>query len=331
MINIEQGVLFQHKLLSRLVRWLLPIIFICLQSTLTNATPEKVNSDNIILIYSPDSRFQSTIAQDLTTQINHSLDNIRITKISPSDFGNNNELNTGLVIAIGFDSINHADISFKNNDKLLISSDPDEYQVSKNIDIEQAVLYMSQSYCKKIQLINNINKQWNTFSYLDNKIKPVNNKKITHCANQYGLTANRVGTTQDGNLSQDIKKALKNSDLLLALPNKAIYNSKSVKNILLTSYRKRKPVIGFSNNFVKAGALASIHSNPEQITSSIYNLIKQYYENNNHFKKTINYPEEFDISINKQVFRALNLTIPDIEILKKSLTAKSNTLPGESK
>jgi len=330
MINKGQGVLHLHKLLSRLVRLLLPIIFICLQSTLTNATAEKVNSDNINLIYSPDSAFQSAIAQNLTSQLNRSFDNIRITQISPSDFSNN-KLNTGLVIAIGLDSINHADISFKNNDKLLISSDPDEYQVSKNIDIEQAVLYMSQSYCKKIRLIKSINKQWNTFSYLDNKIKPVNSKKITHCANQFGLTANRVGTTQDRNLSQHIKEALENSDLLLALPNKTIYNSKSVKNILLTSYRNRKPVIGFSNNFVIAGALASIHSNPEQITIGIHNLIKQYYENNNHFKNTTNYPEEFDISINKQVFRALNLTIPNLEILKKSLTSTSNVLSGEPK
>jgi hypothetical protein len=331
MMNKGQGVLYLHKLLSKLVRWLLPITFICLQSTLANATSEKVNSDNIILIYSPDSTFQSTIAQSLTTQINRSFENIRITQIAPSDISNNNELNTGLVIAIGLDSINHADINFKRNDRLLISSDPDEYHVSKNIGIEQAVLYMSHSYCKKIRLIKSINKQWSTFSYLDNKIKPVNSKKMTHCANQYGLTAIRVSTTQDGNLSQDIKEALESSDLILALPNKTIYNSKSVKNILLTSYRNRKPVIGFSNNFVKAGALASIHSSPEQITSSAHNLIKQYYENNKHFKNITNYPVSFDISINKQVFRALNLTIPDIEILKKSLTSKSNALPGEPK
>ena len=330
MTNTEQGVLYLHKLLSKLVSLLLPILFICLQSTSAIAAQEKNSNNNIIIIYSSDSRLQSTIAQDLTSQLNRSFDNIRITQISPSDISNR-KINPGLVIAIGADSINHADISFKRNDKLLISSDPDEYQVSKNIDTERAVLYMSQSYCKKIRLINNINKQWTTFSYLDNKIKPVNNKKISHCANQYGLIANRVSTSQDGYLSQDIKEALENSDLLLALPNKTIYNSKSVKNILLTSYRNRKPVIGFSNNFVKAGALASIHSNPEQITSSVHDLIKQYYENNKHFKNTTNYPVSFDISINKQVFRALNLTIPDVDILKKSLTSTSNSLPGEPK
>jgi hypothetical protein len=330
-MNREQGVLHQLKHLSRLARLLLPIVFICHQSALASAALEKTSSDTIILIYSPDSTFQSTIAQSLTTQINRSKHNIRIKEMSPSDFSVNFEPSTGLVVAIGIDSINHAEIRFKNNDKLLISSDPDIHQVSNNTDIKQAALYMSQSYCKKIQLIKNINKQWNTFSYLDNKVKPVNRKKITRCANQYGLTAIRVSTSQDGNLSQDIKEAIKNSDLLLALPNKTIYNSKSVKNILLTSYRNRKPVIGFSNNFVNAGALASIHSNPEQITTGIHNLIKHYYENNNHFKNTVNYPEEFDISINKQVFRALNLTTPDLEILKKSLTSTSNALPGEPK
>jgi putative ABC transport system substrate-binding protein len=83
-------------------------------------------------------------------------------------------------------------------------------------------------------------------------------------------------TDKDDNITDKIKHALHHSDVLLALPDSNIYNSKTVKNILLTSYRYRKPVIGFSKNFVDAGALAAIYSDTEMIAMTASKLIEQY-------------------------------------------------------
>ncbi|NOR41719.1 MAG: hypothetical protein GQ572_00165, partial [Gammaproteobacteria bacterium] len=132
-------------------------------------------------------------------------------------------------------------------------------------------------------------------------------------------------------IKDDIKDVLNHSDVLLALPDKNIYNSKSVKNILLTSYRHRKPVIAFSRNFVEAGALAAIYSSTEQIAQSASDLVGQYFKSGQRFKQSVNYPLAFDISINRQVFRALDLSIPDIDKLKQTLKDSETDKSGKLK
>lgn len=180
---------------------------------------------------------------------------------------------------------------------------------------------MTQSYCGQIQFIRLLNKNWQTISLLNSDEKPIDKKTIQQCANEFGMKIFTVDVTATENMTRKIKVALDNSDVMLALPDQSIYNSKTVKNILLTSYRKRKPVIAFSKNFVNAGALASIYSDSGQIALSASELIRRYFDSGNKFATQINHPQTFDININKQVFRALELPTPDTEQLKRRLVA----------
>ncbi|PCH93907.1 MAG: hypothetical protein COB84_08415 [Rhodobacteraceae bacterium] len=86
----------------------------------------------------------------------------------------------------------------------------------------------------------------------------------------------------------------------------------------------------FSKNFVNAGALAAIHSDTSQIAHSASQLIKQYFDSDSQFEKPVNFPENFDIDINKQVFRALDLDIPDVSTLKRSLLEKAQDSSEEA-
>ncbi|MCK5396090.1 MAG: hypothetical protein KAJ32_08865 [Gammaproteobacteria bacterium] len=332
----EQGVLKQNKFLHLLVCILLPIIFNLPQNISADTVSKEKEvldrnrtSHHIHLIYSSDSSLQSTIAREITKHLNRSNENARITQASPKNSNTRAQIKPELIIAIGIDSIRYADINFTKTDALLIASNPGAFKYNEKSDNNDAVLFMSQSYCRQIRFINEINDQWNTIGFLNNKEKPVDNKAISRCARRYGMNTYMINAARGGNVSHDIKHVLKNADLILALPNKNIYNNKSVKNILLTSYRNRKPVIGFSKNFVNAGALAAIQSDAEQIADSAISIIEKYYKQENNFRKKINHPRLFDISINKQVFRALNLPLPDIEKLKQSLSRKNLDKPGE--
>jgi len=178
---------------------------------------------------------------------------------------------------------------------------------------------MAQPYCRQIHFIKLLNRHWKTIGLLNSREKPIDTNTIQQCAKKHGLETYIVNTTSNEYLKDHIKDVLNHSDILLALPDKNIYNSKSIKNILLTSYRHRKPVIAFSKNFADAGALASIYSSTEQIAQSASNLIEQYFKSGQRFKKAVNYPQAFDVSINRQVFRALDLSIPDLDKLKQTL------------
>jgi ABC-type uncharacterized transport system substrate-binding protein len=187
---------------------------------------------------------------------------------------------------------------------------------------------MSQPYCRQIHFIKLLNRQWHAFSYLSSQNNPVDDDSLQQCAGKLRIAAYKVVTSDDVQLTHYIKDALSHSDLILALPDKAIYNSKSVKNILLTSYRDRKPIIGFSRSFVNAGALAAIHSDTEQIAHSASVLVNQFLEMGDQFSKPVNYPRTFDVSINRQVFRALDLSIPDIAKIKRILEKSESEKTG---
>ena len=97
-------------------------------------------------------------------------------------------------------------------------------------------------------------------------------------------------------------------DVLLALPDPAIYNRNTLANVLLSTYRYRIPVIGFSAGLVKAGALGSVFSSPEQLGQQAAELALQILENPEARIHTL--PNRQTFAVNRQVARSLGLKLP---------------------
>jgi len=321
MNNFEQGVLRQGKLTSLLIHILLLSALFLTNVAYAETLPHKKISEkhHVSVIYSPDNKLHSNIIQKLSDTLTLKNSDIIISKVTPEETIIQIDNNADIVIGIGAEGMRSANKYYPTTNKLFISTDPEKFKLDSHANKNDAILYMTQSYCRQMQFIKLIRDDWKVVSLLSSEKKPANSINIEQCANKYGLELYTVNTTDNENMTDNIKNALNHSDALLALPDKSIYNSNSVKNILLTSYRHRKPVIAFSHNFVSAGALASIHSNIEQVAQSASSLIQQYFETGQQFINTVNYPQTFDISINRQVFRALNLTSPDIDKLRQVL------------
>ena len=60
--------------------------------------------------------------------------------------------------------------------------------------------------------------------------------------------------------SRPLQHLLSNSDVLLGIDDPDLYNSKTAKNVLLSSYGRQMALIGPNAGFVRAGALASTFS-----------------------------------------------------------------------
>ena len=322
MNKTEQGVLHQSKLRHLLIHILLLLTF-CLtqpasaEASAANTTQQEKHTQkhHVFVIYSPDNILHSDIIQQLSENLKLKRSDIIISEVTPEEEGKTVNSKTDLIIGIGNAGIKSAHKYYPKTKKLLISTDPNKYKLDKNKN--EAILYMSQPYCRQIRFIKLINNKWKTIGLLDSQKKPIDTKTIQQCAKKYHLDTYIAKTKTNEDLKIRIKDVLKHSDILLALPDKNIYNSQSVKNILLTSYRHRIPVIAFSENFVTAGALAAISSSTEQISNSASDLVEQYFKSGQMFKNSVNYPQAFDISINRQVFRALDLSIPDLDELKQ--------------
>lgn len=120
----------------------------------------------------------------------------------------------------------------------------------------------------------------------------------------------------DALLAEPLDRLLQVSDVLLAFPDSAIYNSTNIRNILLSTYRQNVPLLGWSQAFVNAGAVAALFSTPEQLARQAAALI-YVYEQSGHLPLS-QYPAEFNIAINRQVARSLGIVIAsDAEILAR--------------
>ena len=98
-------------------------------------------------------------------------------------------------------------------------------------------------------------------------------------------------------------------DVLLALPDTNIHNRKNVTSILLSTYRNKIPLIGFSAAYVKAGATAAVYSTPDNIGHQIAEIIDSFFRDQA-IPKQIIYPQYFSVSINSRVARSLAIQIP---------------------
>lgn len=325
MNNTGQGILQQSKLKHWLAHILLLFTFLTHSAsaeTLTTGTPvykKNTQEHHVFIMYSPDNKLHSNIIQQISNHLKPGNPGIIISNVTPEEKIKTVNNKTDIIIGIGYAGMKNADKRYPETTKLFISTDPNKYRLDAGKNKNNAVLYMTQSYCRQIQFIKLLNSDWKTISILSSQKKPIDSTPIQQCAEKHGIKIYTVTTTIEDNLTNKIKNALSHSDVILALPDSNIYNSKTVKNILLTSYRQRKPVIAFSKNFVNAGALAAIHSNTKQIAQSASNLIEHYFKSDKKFKNSVNYPQAFNISINRQVFRALDLTIPDTEKIKQTI------------
>lgn len=111
---------------------------------------------------------------------------------------------------------------------------------------------------------------------------------------------------------EDINRLLNQiaqTDVLLALPDSAVYSTESIRNILLSTYRHKQGVIGFSGDMVKAGALATTYSEIEDIGAQVAEIAGAYVAGGE--LAPPQFPHYFRTIVNEGVARSLDLTVSD--------------------
>ena len=154
-----------------------------------------------------------------------------------------------------------------------------------------------------------------TFGFL---LGPYSSKQLlllTDIAEEMNLNIAVEHIDYDAVLIPSIKSLINSSDMIVSLPDSVTFNKTTIRGILLLSYRNNIPVIGFSNSYVKSGALAAVYSTPKQIGLYASEIIVDFI-NSRDFKKILYYPGYYSISTNSQVARTLGISIKsDIELL----------------
>ena len=102
---------------------------------------------------------------------------------------------------------------------------------------------------------------------------------------------------------------IKQSDVFIPVADSHLINVTTAKWILQLSYRYRVPVIGYSSNFVDAGALASVYSSAEGVAKQTLELLGMVFHKD--YIHAVHLPKFCTVKFNTNVAWYLNLTIPD--------------------
>jgi hypothetical protein len=125
------------------------------------------------------------------------------------------------------------------------------------------------------------------------------------------LEADKVAVLEAG-AGDDINRLLNQiaqTDALLALPDSAVYSTENIRNILLSTYRHKQGVIGFSSDMVKAGALATTYSEIEDIDAQVAEIASAYVAGGE--LAPPQFPRYFRTIVNEGVARSLDLIVSD--------------------
>ncbi|MEP3560917.1 MAG: ABC transporter substrate-binding protein [Marinobacter sp.] len=125
----------------------------------------------------------------------------------------------------------------------------------------------------------------------------------------YGLEGKVFIVADKEQLIPSVIRALSYGDFILGTPDHDIYHPRNIKHILLTAYRRNKILIGPSQAFVKAGAIASSYAPFSAIAEKTASHLI-YYRENEVFPAAV-YPDAYGVELNEQVARSLNIPLPE--------------------
>lgn len=125
--------------------------------------------------------------------------------------------------------------------------------------------------------------------------------------------------SEDRRLALPLENVLTEVDVLLAVPDPQVLNASTAQSLLLTSYRYRDPVVGYSRSLTRAGALLSLHSSPAQIGRQAAAWVSNALNAPVVRLPAPAYPAYFSVSVNEQVARSLGFVVPPEGELEKRM------------
>lgn len=142
-------------------------------------------------------------------------------------------------------------------------------------------------------------------------------ERVQAAAERRGLKVVAERVSRDTELFQALQRVMTDSDVFLALPDPRVVTPESAQNLLITSYRLRSPVIGYSAAYVRAGALAAVYSTPAQIGTQAGEIARGVLRGAP--LPAPQAPRAFAVAVNRQVARSLGLEIDDDAALRERI------------
>lgn len=133
-----------------------------------------------------------------------------------------------------------------------------------------------------------------------------------------GLKLSIGRVSKESEVFSVLKDILGETDVLLSLPDSLVSTPHTIQSILYTAYLHKVPIIGFSPAYVKAGALISVYSTPEQIARQVTEMFQGLNVEGSSLLPPA-YPHYFGVVGNPYVARSLEIPLESVQTLTVKL------------
>jgi ABC-type uncharacterized transport system substrate-binding protein len=178
-------------------------------------------------------------------------------------------------------------------------------------------IVLDQPYVRQMLLIKVVLPEAKSVGLLLGSTSSQYEELLKEAGEKNGFTVLEERVSQEADLIPKLKKTLEVTDALMAIPDPLIYNRETAQPILLTSYRHQKPVFGYSQSYVRAGALAAVYSSAKQIARQAVEITLRAQASG--ILPPPQIPKYFSVMVNTQVARSLNIPLMDEEELQKKM------------
>ncbi|WP_084629071.1 ABC transporter substrate binding protein [Neptunomonas japonica] len=142
-------------------------------------------------------------------------------------------------------------------------------------------------------------------------------ERVYHAAKTMGFNIKSVVLNSDNNPVNTLQPIIQDTDVFLAIPDQSAFNRASAKWSLFLALRLKKPLIGFSEKYVDAGALAAIFSSPQQIGQHAAEALDAYLETGIIVEPS--HPKYFTVKTNLKSRQTINIQMNDAAVLQQQL------------
>lgn len=149
--------------------------------------------------------------------------------------------------------------------------------------------------------------------------------RLAELAHDRQIEVREATIAADRDLYPALQQVLTEPAVLIATPDSQIFNSYTVQNVLLTAYRHRSPVVGFSAAYVRAGALFALYSTPTQIANQAADAVFRVVRGES--LPPPRPPRQFEVAVNANVARSLGIALESGERLGAELRRMEGGTP----
>ncbi len=282
------------------------------------------DTTKIGILYSEHSAAQSEVVHEIERILQQSLVNsISVTtiKIESSTVDSLLKAPRDLIITVGLEAALLCRDRCKATSLLraLIPKRTAESVLLNNADVRVYDIYLDQPVPRLMRLLKLALPYDNNVAVLLGPSSSSLESDLGRAGKNHGLTLHIEKVSDQSELITALERLLKQSQVLLAVPDPLIYNRFTVQKILLTTYRHQIPVVSFSAALVRAGASIAVYSSPDQIGRHIGEIAVRIVGKQNPPQSS--FPLYYSVTTNHQVARSLGLNLPADESLLDMLLA----------